>query len=171
MVHHKDGNKCNNDLTNLMVFDSSASHTIYHSLLKSNFAIDFVLYKIGNVYHCDTNMSLVMERNAYKTTILTDKGVASKVRLTAMKVCPMCGKLISRKAKLCRDCYYIKRRKISIPSKQQLKNDLREFGSFVGVGRKYNVSDNAVRKWCVKCGIPTKSSVIRALTPSEWKKL
>lgn len=171
VVHHKDGNKCNNDITNLMVFDSTTSHTIYHHLLKSNFKGDFVLYKISNVYHCDTNMSLVLERNAYKAMVLTDKGTASKVRLTAMKVCPTCGKLITKKAQMCRECYIMTRRKINIPSKQQLKRDLREFGSFVGVGKKYGVTDNAIRKWCAKRGIPTKSSVIRTLTPSDWKKL
>ena len=35
--------------------------------------------------------------------------------------------------------------------------DFKELKSFVQVGLKYNVSDNAVRKWCKLYGIPFKS--------------
>jgi hypothetical protein len=39
------------------------------------------------------------------------------------------------------------RRKVTRPSCAQLRADLRELGSWVAVGAKYGVSDNAVRKW------------------------
>ncbi len=38
------------------------------------------------------------------------------------------------------------RRKVDRPSLDQLKLDIEELG-YVGTGRKYGVSDNAVRKW------------------------
>jgi transposase-like protein len=38
------------------------------------------------------------------------------------------------------------RRKVTRPSYEQLRTEL-ESMSFVAVGRKYGVSDNAVRKW------------------------
>lgn len=44
----------------------------------------------------------------------------------------------------------IKLRKSIIPLKDILINDFKELKSFVQVGKKYGVSDNAVRKWCKK---------------------
>jgi len=38
------------------------------------------------------------------------------------------------------------RRKVTRPSKEQLLDDLKKM-SWLAVGRKYGVSDNAVRKW------------------------
>ena len=38
-------------------------------------------------------------------------------------------------------------RKVERPSFDQLKADLDDLGSWTGVGRKYGVSDNAVRQW------------------------
>jgi transposase-like protein len=38
------------------------------------------------------------------------------------------------------------RRKVERPSYEQLLGELREM-SWVAIGRKYGVSDNAVRKW------------------------
>lgn len=40
------------------------------------------------------------------------------------------------------------------PSKEELLNLLKEYKSFVGVGKKFNVSDNAIRKWCKWYKIP-----------------
>ena len=50
------------------------------------------------------------------------------------------------------------------PKKEDIVNDLKEFKSFVGVGKKYGVSDNAVRKWCISYGLgSTKSEVMNNL--------
>jgi very-short-patch-repair endonuclease len=40
----------------------------------------------------------------------------------------------------------IKQRKVERPNLQTLKNEIKEFG-FVKTGKKYGVSDNAIRKW------------------------
>ena len=50
------------------------------------------------------------------------------------------------KSGLCKTCYSKKMRKISRPSKQILLEELKN-NSYVSVGRKYGVSDNAIRKW------------------------
>lgn len=47
---------------------------------------------------------------------------------------------------LCRKCYDLKRRKVQRPEKEELLNIIKEIG-FSAAGRKYNVSDNAIRKW------------------------
>ena len=43
--------------------------------------------------------------------------------------------------------------------------------SMVSVGRKYNVSDNAIRKWCDKFNLPRKSTEIKKITDEEWKNI
>lgn len=43
-------------------------------------------------------------------------------------------------------CRSLKRRKVVRPTKEILKKDIEKM-SWVGMGRKYGVSDNAVRKW------------------------
>jgi len=51
------------------------------------------------------------------------------------------------KRKFCSDkCYRLNSRRVERPSKEQLEKDLSEM-NFVKVGKKYGVSDNAVRKW------------------------
>jgi hypothetical protein len=62
------------------------------------------------------------------------------------KQCEKCGKGISKKSKLCSDCYYIKKRKTERPSYEKLIKEIKET-SYCAVGRKYGVSDNAIRKW------------------------
>jgi len=41
---------------------------------------------------------------------------------------------------------FVSRRKVDRPSFEQLKNEIDEFG-LCGVGRKYGVSGNAIKKW------------------------
>jgi hypothetical protein len=62
------------------------------------------------------------------------------------KLCS-CGKEILSKSKKCRQCDYLDR-KSNRPSPFQLMQDFKELKSFVQVGKKYGVSDNAIRKWC-----------------------
>jgi hypothetical protein len=49
-------------------------------------------------------------------------------------------------SKYCSKCNYIKLRKIERPNLENLKKEIDELG-YTGTGRKYNVSDNAIRKW------------------------
>lgn len=40
------------------------------------------------------------------------------------------------------------------PSKGELIESFKKLGNFVKVGKKYNVSDNSIRKWCDYYGLP-----------------
>ena len=44
--------------------------------------------------------------------------------------------------------------KLSFYNVEILKEDLKELNSFVKIGEKYNVSDNAIKKWCNRNGLP-----------------
>lgn len=53
------------------------------------------------------------------------------------------------------------------PSREQLKEDIRSM-SMLAVGRKYSVSDNAVRKWCRSYQLPSKVGDIKQYSDEEW---
>lgn len=62
-----------------------------------------------------------------------------------------CGKKIKNESKTCEDCYSVIQRKVKErPDYKTLIEDVKELG-YCGTGRKYNVSDNCIRKWIKKC--------------------
>lgn len=64
--------------------------------------------------------------------------------------CIDCKIEISKNSKRCRKCSSVyngkKRRKVKRPSIKKLKEEIMKYG-YRGVGKKYGVSDNAIRKW------------------------
>ncbi len=85
--------------------------------------------------------------------------------------CKKCGKSLDYKSKtgLCIECYKKYLNEINnIPSKEQLQRLLSE-NNYSAIGRMYNVSGNAVKKWAKKYGIynncfrqlPDKNSFIQ----------
>jgi hypothetical protein len=57
-----------------------------------------------------------------------------------------CGNEKSKVADKCRKCDSIKQRRTNRPDKETLLKEIEELG-YIGTGRKYGVSDNAIRKW------------------------
>lgn len=77
--------------------------------------------------------------------------------------CSKCGKELNSKCKtgLCVNCYRkIQESKSSIPEKEILHELLFKY-PFTKIAQMFNVSDNAVRKWCDKYNIPRHSSYYR----------
>jgi len=76
------------------------------------------------------------------------KQKTSKVRpKLQINVCIDCHKHISAGAVRCKSCSgKLRPRKVSRPTKEILELEIRN-SSFSALGRKYKVSDNAVRKW------------------------
>lgn len=70
------------------------------------------------------------------------------------KYCQLCGKkIIGDGEKYCSyECAEKARRKFEVTSEQLIK-DFKEIKSFTGVGKKYNVSDNAIKRRTKKLGI------------------
>lgn len=59
-----------------------------------------------------------------------------------------CGALIKNRSKICPKCHHLNQRKISNrPSYDELMRDIEALGGYSATGRKYNVSDNTIRKW------------------------
>lgn len=57
-----------------------------------------------------------------------------------------CGTPIKKRSKYCVKCYKLKQRTTERPEINVLMNDIKVLG-YVGTGKKYGVSDNAIRKW------------------------
>lgn len=70
----------------------------------------------------------------------------------------------NQKQKLERREAWIKYRDRNIPSKESLEQQLFECKNFVELGRRYGVTDNAVRRWCRKYGLPDHTSQLKNLS-------
>ena len=88
------------------------------------------------------------------------------------KYCKQCGKQLpyGTHSEFCVDCYNLNRRKVKRPSREELKILIRT-KSFVQIGKDYNVSDNALRKWCDFYNLPRKKTEIKAYSDEKWQKI
>ena len=78
----------------------------------------------------------------------TDNYCGNSNKVTKKKYyCENCGKEKSTNSKYCSVCSSLFRRKVERPTLEQLNKDFKELKTFVAVGKKYNVSDNTIRKW------------------------
>lgn len=91
-------------------------------------------------------------------------GLHYPLRENKKTTCIDCGAKIYYNATRCEKCSQIARRKVERPTKEQLYQDLVDT-NFSAVGRKYGVSDNAVRKWCKEYGLPTKAADYKRKKP------
>jgi hypothetical protein len=84
--------------------------------------------------------------------------------------CKNCGKQLSEKtiSGLCINCYNISQRITERPSREELKQLIRE-KPFTQIAIQYGVSDNAIRKWCDAENLPRKKSDINAYSNEEWE--
>lgn len=56
------------------------------------------------------------------------------------------------------------------PSREELKFLIRNY-PFLQIGKKYGVSDNAIRKWCIKYHLPSKVSQISLISDKDWEHI
>lgn len=90
----------------------------------------------------------------------------TKIKFREQKHCEClsCGVNISSttKTSMCPKCYSFSSRKTQRPNKEELLELIKTY-SFLELSRIYNVSDNAIRKWCKKYGLPFKRKDIEKI--------
>ena len=84
--------------------------------------------------------------------------------------CKDCGKEITKYSTRCIECN-AKFQTISLDempvTREELKNLIRTM-PMTKIGEQFGVSDNAIRKWCDKFGLPRKSTEIKKISNEDW---
>lgn len=93
-----------------------------------------------------------------------------KAKEKQLYYCIECGEQISNTAIRCVSCANLASRKVERPTRDQLKSEIKN-NSFSSLGRKYKVTDNAIRKWCISYSLPSKTKEIKQYTEEEWERL
>lgn len=87
--------------------------------------------------------------------------------------CVDCGKEISKHAIRCLSCngkYQATPVEGMKVSREDLKTLIRTT-PFTKIGAQYSVSDNAIRKWCIKYELPYKQTDIAKYSDEEWEDI
>lgn len=86
------------------------------------------------------------------------------------RFCSCCGVQISKGGVtgMCHACYSKNNRKVERPNREQLKKEIR-VKSFTQLGKKYNVSDKAIVKWCKQYQLPFRKKDIILFTEQQWQ--
>lgn len=121
--------------------DTYCSSSKAHGIYKTSYIKNGIEQKTNYCKVC--NINIVPRNRKICLECIEIKNKREKIHY-----CKECNKnIVSRKNKTCVECAFIKRRKIiDRPTKEQLNTDLLTM-SYTSVGKKYGVSDNAIRKW------------------------
>lgn len=153
-----------------------ANHsTVYLHILEMEKHLGRKLSDDEVVHHCDQNRANYSIENlwCFKTTAdhtAFHQGQDIEMDEDGIYYCPnkyhrciVCGKQIDYSADLCVECYSKSRIvKSKCPDKDTLQNIVLNYnGNFTQIAKLFDVSDNAVRKWCKKYNIPSHSSDYR----------
>lgn len=186
-LHHKDGNHYNDDLGNLEFLCPNCHATTESYCRNKQTSIDEnkVLELIAQGYNIRqilltmglsdgsanyTKIYKILKENNIEYTNFSH----NQHRIASPKLenyCIDCGKVIGTKATRCQVCEHKYRKETgnhinyiveNRPSREELLKDIAT-SSFCAVGRKYGVSDNAIRKWCAAYGLPTRIKEIKDL--------
>ena len=93
-----------------------------------------------------------------------------KSTLKKINYCKICNCEITNGAELCSKCNNIAKRIVKRPSREELKQLIRTT-PFITIGKQFNVSDNAIRKWCKAENLPSKITEIKKYTDKEWQDI
>lgn len=118
--------------------------------------------------NCDRQLSTYANRNKKRSS--SRPLLSMSERKTGKDICPLCGKEKDKDAECCIECWNKLKRTTEWPSREVLKFEIRNY-SFLEIARKYNVSDNAIRKWCKNYNLPFKKMEINKISDKDWLKV
>lgn len=145
VVHHRDQNRSNNDPSNLLIFSSKSDHTSFHQ------------------HNCDESLLKQLDDGTYTINYLKKN------------ICPLCGNQKAKKNDICWNCRQAlgpvnKKVNDLILTRELLKSLIRTM-PFTQIGKEFNVTDNAIRKWCDKYKLPRTKKEINKYTDEEWERI
>ena len=79
-----------------------------------------------------------------------------------LNFCQDCGEPIYKDSIRCVSCYHKSLRTVERPEPLELIDMVAELG-FAETGRRFNVSDNTIRKWCVAYNLPSKKRLYNTI--------
>ena len=81
----------------------------------------------------------------------------------SIKLCIECGCEISKTSVRCKKCSAKKNNKVKVnwPSKDIIEKAILNGESFVSIASKYNATDNALRKYCKRIGLPSTKQEVK----------
>lgn len=148
-LHHIDGNHFNNSLDNLQILCPNC-----HSIQQGNSGANIGKY------------SPTTETKGIEGIVLEETKEVEKS--SKYIICPICNKnLMLKNSHMCLECKSKSQRVTEWPSRDELKELIRTL-PFTTIAKQFNVSDNAIRKWCDNYKLPRKSSEIKKYTDEEW---
>lgn len=86
---------------------------------------------------------------------------------TRKNFCIDCGKVISYNALRCPQCSGKMKITEKPISREELKKLIRS-EPFTKIGEMFNITDNAIRKWCIYYNLPSKKKEIKSYSDEEW---
>lgn len=161
------------DSANYTILSQQEVDEIVKLLRETSLTQQEIAAQFNITYHtiCDINLG-----NTWKDEQI-DYPIRPKYNKKPPRRCQECGAVISSKAQRCHKCQNKRPRSRSnsktrqsgqMPvTREELKYLIRT-QSFVSIGKMFNVSDNAVRKWCKKYNLPFQKFVINRLSDIEW---
>lgn len=180
-VHHLDGNRTNNEDNNLLLLcpnchslTSSFSKHIKKEISDSELIESLNISK--TIHEALSRVGLSTGGAMYgRARLLIEKHQIAHLMTVpkGKKLCIDCGSVISNRSTRCKSCASTHRQpqaKHNLLTRDELKQLIRSI-SFVEIGKRYNVSDNAVRKWCEKYDLPKTKQLIKTYTDAEWDKI
>lgn len=129
-LHHKNGNRLDNSFENLQIVCPNC-----HALTEHYRGANTISHK---------EKAKVVKPSEKKVTVEAEP-----------RFCEVCNKLLSspkQKRFCCRECYNEWQMK-DVPSEDELREAMKTHKSMLALGKAFDVSDNAVRKWLKKYNI------------------
>lgn len=136
---------------------------IIYDLLQNTTVLQNDIAKMFNV-----GIDTISEINQGKTRI--NPTLKYPLRDRHKSYCKKCGKKISNGANYCLDCKNLLSRTVERPDREKLKELIRT-NSFLNLSKQFNVSDNAIRKWCKNYNLPFRKTEIKKYSDEEWSKI
>lgn len=175
-VHHIDGDNENNSLENLQLLCPNC-HALTTTFSKKKKVSDEEIVKVlleSETIHqalIQLNLSTCGTQYDRIRKIINQNNITKFNKDFIENFCIDCGAIIMINSTRCVSCSNKKKEEnssINELTREQLKKLIKE-ESFVQIGKRFSVSDNAIRKWCDKFNLPRTKKEINSYSDEEWK--